>query len=631
MSLRGLRFQNLPLFAKLLVPFLTLMVFVGAFGVFLIVRDLGSRAEAALDQDLARRSLDARSVLRDRELYLLESVNFAANLEGVATAVRTNDTATSGRLLQSVLALKSDLSLAVVTDREGVSLAEFTRAGLGEPAQRTDGTSWSTDALITRVLAAEQGAKSSGFLTAGARTVFAMAAPICSAPGRCDSVGAAIVGIDVDLVADAARGKHGSGSTDRHGVAIYDASGRLLERSGPTATEDRLPDGARRRTHEVNGTELATLYTPFDIQSMRAGTLAVSVPTEPAFATVRGAGVRLALILLAAMLGVVAIGWALSRRILGQVGPLVETNRALGRGELDARVPVLSADELGELAVGVNQMAEQLQASYETLELRVAQRTEEIQRLLKERTEFFAALSHELRTPLAVIRGQAKMMLDPSYPKGAKWVTETGAVIDGSAAQLLSLVNDVLELARAEAGRMEIDVERLELSDMLDELRPMLDGLTRSSGLTMNVSIPRNLPAVRADRTRLREVIINLVDNAAKYTPQGGRVDVSAAARNGSLVVSVSDTGVGIPAESRELIFEPFYRVRGTKPQHGQASTGLGLALAKRVVEAQGGTIAVESAPGAGTTFTFTVPLADTPGRRRRAARSVRATRAART
>ena len=621
MSARSLRFQNLPLFAKLLVPFLTLMVFVGAFGVFLIVRDLGSRAEAALDQDLARRSLDARSLLRDRELYLLESVNFAANLEGGAAAIRTNDRATSARLLQSVLALKSDLALVVFTDKNGVGVAEFSRTAPGAAARRTDGTAWLDGGPVAEALRSRGGTKSSGFIEAAGREMLVIAAPVCSANPGCSSVGAAIVGLGVDELVTSARGAGSSASSvtgPTTGVALYDTTGRLLGRSGrvPGDPRERARDG--RRTHSVDGVELATLDTPFDVQGARAGTIALSAPTAPAFSTVRGAGIRLALILLGAMLGVVAIGAALSKRILAQVNPLVETNRALGRGDLDARAPVLSSDELGELASGVNQMAEQLQASYETLELRVAQRTEEVQRLLKERTEFFAALSHELRTPLAVIRGQAKMMLDPSYPKGVKWVSDTGRAIDDSAAQLLSLVNDILDLARAESGRMEIDLEPLELADVVSNVRPTIDGLARSGGLHIGVEVPTDLPPVRADRERLRQVIVNLVDNAVKYTPEGGRVDLSAKARNGSVEVSVADTGVGIPPQSGDLIFEPFYRVRGTKPQRGQASSGLGLALAKRIVEAQGGTINFESTPDEGTTFTFTLPLVAARAKKRR-------------
>lgn len=579
------RFRDLRLFEKLLGPYLALMLFVAGFGVFLVVRDLGSRAQASVDEELALRSLDARSILRDRELYLLESVNFAANLEGTSEAVRSRDATTAARLLQSVLALKADLTLVALLDPGGVGIAEFRRSA-GEPVLAS-GTAFGGHELVSRALQAPGVSKVAGFLRepGGAVDVLAIAAPVCSRHSECDSVGVAIVGIGVEELTAAALGKRGAV------VELYGADGALLSRAGDSDAAG--PVAARR--------------TPFEVQGTRAGTLAVSVPTAEAFSSARAAGVRLALVLFGAMIGVVAIGAALNRRILAQVNPLLETNRALGRGELDARAPVLSQDELGELARGVNQMAEQLQAVYETLELRVAQRTEEVQRLLKERTELFAAISHELRTPLAVIRGQAKMMRDATYPKGTKWVTDTGAVIDDSAAQLLSLVNDVLDLARAEAGRLDVEIENVRLPDVVREVRPTIEGLALAGGLRVAVDVPKDLPNVRADRRRLREVIVNLVDNAVKYTPDGGSVEVSACARNGSVVVSVADTGVGIPPETGDLIFEPFYRVRGTRTQLGQASSGLGLALAKRIVEAQGGTIGFSSEVGSGTTFTFTL------------------------
>jgi signal transduction histidine kinase len=608
-----LRFGNLPLFAKLLVPFLTLMVFVGAFGLFLIVRDLASRAEAALDQDLARRSLEARAALRDRELYLLESVNFAANLEGVAQAVRTRDHASAARSLQSVLALKGELGIVALTDATGAGIGGFTRDRAGE-VRRNDGAVSKADPLVARALATKTDTKSAAFVSVGGRPMLAITAPVCSSESGCASVGVAVVGIDVDRLVSAAKSADRSAAGKKlrsdPGVALYDTDGRLLARSGTAPTESRISASPDRRRHTVGGVEVASRYTSFDVQRMRAGTFAVTVPTGPAFASTRGAGVRLAFVLLGAMLGVVAIGALLSRRILSQVRPLISTSRALGRGELGARTPVLSSDELGELAEGVNEMAGQLQASYETLELRVDQRTAEIQRLLKERTEFFAALSHELRTPLAIIRGQARMMLDPSYPKAGRWLTDTGLVIDDSAAQLLSLVNDVLDLARAEAGRVDVDLEAVSLAELVRDLRPTIDGLVRASGLRLRVHVPRDLPAVLADRARLREVIVNLVDNATKYTPDGGRIEISIAEKKRSIEVSVADTGVGIPPESRELLFEPFYRVPGTKPQRGQASSGLGLALAKRIVEAHGGSIGFDSVPGSGTTFTVKLRVA---------------------
>jgi hypothetical protein len=192
------RFGNLPLFAKLLVPYLALMVFVGVFGVVLIVRDLGSRAQASLDQQLAQRSLDARSVLRDRELYLLESANFAANVEGVAQAVQRHDEATAARALQSVVALKHNLNLVAVTDRDGSTVAQFVRAEPGAPPVRTSEASFG--ALVPRALRGPIANKSAGFFTVGPRHMFGMVAHVCAGIDPCTSVGGAVVGVDVSEV-----------------------------------------------------------------------------------------------------------------------------------------------------------------------------------------------------------------------------------------------------------------------------------------------------------------------------------------------------------------------------------------------------------------------------------------------
>jgi signal transduction histidine kinase len=596
------RFRNLPLFGKLLVPLLALTVFLGAFGVFLVVRDLSARAQSALEQDLSRRSLDARSLVRDRELYLLESVNFAANLEGITEAIRARDTRGVARLLQSVLALKTDLDLVVATDAKGVGLVEFVHGEQG------GGTQWGPQGLVSSALA---GTKSPGILTAGGETMLAIAAPVCAQPAGCAAVGAAIAGIRASALAETARG---NGTI---GASIYDTDGRLLADAGTVRaakSAPALPEGGQvRRTSRIGSQEIATLYSPLEIGGRRAGMLSVSIPTEPAFASVRGARVRLALVLLAAMVGAVALGAMTTRLILREVRPLVAMNRALGRGDLSARAPVLADDELGELARGVNQMAEQLQATYETLELRVAQRTEQVRRLLGERTEFFASISHELRTPLAIIQGKAKMMRDPTFPKSEKWTADTGRAIGETTDQLLALVNEILELARAESGRIELELEDAELADIVRELRPTVVGLAKSADLKASVDVARDLPAVRVDRKRMREIIVNLVDNAVKYTPPGGKIALSATARNGGVQISVADSGIGITPEAGDLVFEPFYRVKGAIPQRGQASSGLGLALARRLVEAQGGKIWYASEPGEGATFTFTVPAVKTP------------------
>jgi signal transduction histidine kinase len=605
------RFRDLPLFWKLLVPFLTLMVLVGAFGVFLIVRDLASRADVAVDQDLSRRSIDVRATLRDKELYLLESANFAANVEGMSAAVGARDASASGRLLESVLALKTDLELASATDQSGTSLVEYARASPGEKPSFGRGTDWSTHPFVAKALRDPDGSKASGIIDAGDRDVLAIIAPVCSASTRCAARGAALVGISIDGLVRSATGKTPGGQVPT-GIAIYGPTYQLLARSGAAASDRTLPVDARsseyQRTHGSGSSELATLYAPLEVQGERIGTLAVSVPTGPAFDSVRGAAVRLVLIVLFAMAGVVALGALLSRSIMAQVKPLVATNRALERGDLSARATVLGQDELGELARGVNQMAEQLEASVETLESRVEARTEEVRRLLRERTEFFASLSHEFRTPLAVILRQADLLLDPRTPKTSRWAHETGASLRDSGRQLLHLINEILELAKAEVGGLEVTFEKVRLDEVVSDARRTMEGLAKGAGISLSMRVPRTLPPVQADPMRLREIILNLVDNAVKYTPKGGRVSVSAIARNRHVEISVADTGVGIPSEANERIFEPFYRVKGIRTQQRQPATGLGLALTKKLVEAHGGEISFVSKPGSGSTFTFTLP-----------------------
>lgn len=620
MRLRGPLFPNVPLFWKVLVPFLALVVLVGAFGVFLITRDLSSRAQATLDRDLSRRSLDARALLRDRELYLLESANFAANLERMDAAINAEDDAAIGRLLQSVLALKADLTLVAGTNRAGLGLVEFTRPAPGAASSFGKGTRWSDHAFVVEALRGREGRKTSGYLPANGRTMLAIAAPVCTIDEACDAVGVAIVAIAVDDLAAAATGKPPSAPAapplSQTGVAIYGPDGRILARAGLSAPDEQLPgtatvDNPSRRTHRSGSTEIATLYTPLEVQGTKTGTLATSIPTGPAFSAVKGAATRLAVIVLMVIAGIVALGALISRSILAQLRPLVETNRALGQGDLAARAPVFGNDELGELAQGVNQMAEQLQAHYETLELRVEQRTEEVRRLLRDRTEFFAGLSHELRTPLAVILLQAKALLTSPGSRVAR--DEATDVIRTSASELLELVNDILDLAQAEAGSVEVNLERVRVTDVLLSLAPMLQRLGAAADIEVNVAVPARLPAVTADHSRLREIVVNLVDNAVKYTPSGGTVDVSAARDDRWVRVSVADTGVGIPPEVGDQLFEPFYRVPGTRPQRDEASTGLGLALSRRWVEAQGGAITWAPNPHGGTVFAFTLPLARPP------------------
>lgn len=609
-----LRFGRLPLSWKLLLPSLGLIVVFGITGGFFVVRDLATRSQAAIDLELSQKSFEARALVRDSEASLIESANFASNLEGISAAMRRRDSAGASRVLQSVMALKPDLELLSAVDLERDAIVEFSRVTPGDPPALHEGRSWAEQSIVSSALVDPLGGKFADFISLDG-DFLAIAAPVCTAADPCRAVGAVVVGIRIQRLSEEVLQRLGSGAS----LAFFDVSGRTIAQVGsftPSWTTDVESGGSVRLTESTASGGVGTHYAPVEIRERKIGTIAVSIPVEQTLASVRRTGMGLGLILISAMAGIASFGFLLSRLILRQVRSLSETNRALGRGDLSARATVEWEDEIGELAARLNEMAEQLQASYETLELRVAQRTEEVERLLRERSEFFASVSHELRTPLAVILRHAEMLLDTDYGKNGRWRVETGAALKDSGGQLSRLIDDILDLAKAEAAQLDMEIERIDLHDVFTEVRRTIEPLARSAGLSASVHIPRSLPKVLADPRRLRQILLNLVDNAVKYTPEGGQIEVSARQLEDFVEIGVADTGVGMPVESDDRIFEPFFRVKGVTPQRGQSSSGLGLAVVRRLVEAHAGSVSYTSRPGEGTTFTFTIPVAKKGGLR---------------
>ncbi|HUQ40828.1 MAG TPA: hypothetical protein VM030_11810, partial [Acidimicrobiales bacterium] len=200
------RVRDLPLFWKLLLPFLGLIVLFGSLGAFLIVRNLSVRAQDALDQDLARRSFEARSIARDRELYLVESANFATNIQGMADAVGRSDRAAVETLLGSVLALKTDVTLLVATDDLGVGIVELRRTAGREPAS-SGGGQWAANRFVADALRSKAATRRAGVIRDGGVPMLVIAAPICEAADGCTVRGVAIVGIGIERLADDAAGK----------------------------------------------------------------------------------------------------------------------------------------------------------------------------------------------------------------------------------------------------------------------------------------------------------------------------------------------------------------------------------------------------------------------------------------
>ncbi|HEX9748849.1 MAG TPA: ATP-binding protein [Methylomirabilota bacterium] len=236
---------------------------------------------------------------------------------------------------------------------------------------------------------------------------------------------------------------------------------------------------------------------------------------------------------------------------------------------------------------------------------------EEKSRLLevadRHKSEFLASMSHELRTPLNAIIGFSEVLLQRMFgelnPKQDEYLQD----VLSSGRHLLSLINDILDLSKVEAGRMELELERFDLPQALQDTLVLVRERAVRHGIDLHLDADARLGALVGDERKIKQVMLNLLSNAVKFTPEGGRVEVRAVPTDGAVEISVADTGIGIAPENQELIFEEFRQVGGDYA-HKREGTGLGLTLARRLVELHGGRLWVKSQVGQGSTFTFSVP-----------------------
>ncbi len=242
----------------------------------------------------------------------------------------------------------------------------------------------------------------------------------------------------------------------------------------------------------------------------------------------------------------------------------------------------------------------------------IREKASQLELASRHKSEFLANMSHELRTPLNAIMGFSEVLLERMFgelnAKQAEFVQD----VLGSGRHLLSLINDILDLAKVEAGRMELDLAPFNLSLAIESAVSLIRERAGRHGISLRVAADEALGDFVADERKVRQILLNLLSNAVKFTPDGGRVEATAVLAGDQATISVRDTGIGIAPEDQAAVFEEFRQVGG---QHAQTreGTGLGLALAKRFVELHGGTIGVQSAVGQGSIFTFTLPVRPCP------------------
>jgi signal transduction histidine kinase len=237
----------------------------------------------------------------------------------------------------------------------------------------------------------------------------------------------------------------------------------------------------------------------------------------------------------------------------------------------------------------------------------IADKSRQLEIASQHKSEFLANMSHELRTPLNAIIGFSEVLSERMFGELNEKQEEYLRDIYASGQHLLSLINDILDLSKIEAGRMELELTDFDLPTAIDNALTLIRERAGRRGIGLHQAVNQHLGQIRGDERKIKQVLLNLLSNAVKFTPEGGQVDVRATVSDGIAEVSVTDTGVGIAPEEQEAIFEEFRQVgAAAKKVEG---TGLGLTLSRKFIELHGGRIWVQSQVDVGSTFTFTIPV----------------------
>jgi signal transduction histidine kinase len=291
-----------------------------------------------------------------------------------------------------------------------------------------------------------------------------------------------------------------------------------------------------------------------------------------------------------AIAAIIALGLArlLARGLTQPLRDMAEAAGRMARGDYGQKVRVRSRDETGQLADAFNRMAGEMEG---------------LERL---RRDLVANVSHELKTPISALRGHLENLLDGVENPNPQ-LLET---MVQQSERLSRLVDQLLDLSRLESGAAPLKLEPVRLAPLVERVIAEVEIARPDRPLQVRNEVSPRLPPVQADRERIHQVLFNLLDNAFRFTPDGGAIEVRAVRQNGSCEVSVVDTGPGIPREHLPFVFERFYRVDASRSR-GDGGTGIGLAIARSVVGAHGGRIWAESEPGRGSAFHFTLPAPD--------------------
>lgn len=378
------------------------------------------------------------------------------------------------------------------------------------------------------------------------------------------------------------------------------------------------------------------LIPPFTLESPASqaadkvyGVVQIGMTRTKMLETLNDLIVKATLITVLIILAGIAATVVLAGRIITPLKSLADVAGRIAEGDLTVSGTPSTSDEVGQLADVFNDMTEslkdrdraisgayqQLEQLTQSLEQRVEQRTQELQeanRRLQEldklKSDFVSTVSHELRTPMTAIKGYVDNILDGLTGVLTERQSYYLNRVKSNVERLTRMINELLDLSRIEAGKVELNLGNVRMRELISDIVEGFQTMAREKGVTLRTHQPDDLPAIQGDRDKLHQVLTNLIQNAIKFTPTGGEVEVESQLwDDGYLQVGVIDTGSGIPSHELEKVFEKFYR--GESGSQDDQRWGLGLSIARSLVKLHGGQIWVESTPGQGSRFYFTVPI----------------------
>jgi len=367
-----------------------------------------------------------------------------------------------------------------------------------------------------------------------------------------------------------------------------------------------------------NNEEFRLLGHPLVISGNQQGSVIVAQPIESLFSVSRN--IQIILITVTSIFGITAL-WFWIAAFLAFTRPLAQLTQAttnMSRGDLKQKVnPTywFFKDEITILSENFNAMAENLSNSYTSLEEKVEQRTHELAEARNEavganksKTEFISVVSHELKLPMTSIKGYSDLMLAGATGPLNENQTSFLTTIRNNVNRMATLVSDLADISRIESGNLRLEPRSVPVWDVIDEVVTLTKTQVTQKNQVVTVDIPTELPKAWCDRTRLAQVLTNLVSNANKYTPEGGSIVVQALRKNGMIQIKVQDNGHGMTPEDQSKLFSKFFRSADDKIREAPG-TGLGLSITKNLIELQGGKVWFESEFRKGTSFYFTVPI----------------------